>query len=112
MGPAPPAARRPFSEMAPRPARAANPSFAPGDRRHCGRPLRTAGRADEPGRRAPVDSLARAGSAGAADRGQRLLHGVSVHAAAHAGPEVAARAPLLAALAACEVAGGGIVGGL
>ena len=63
--------------------------------------------ADEPGRRPAVDSLARPADPGLAGGGQRLLHGVSVHAAPDPGPPLAADGPQLAALAAEQMAGGG-----
>ena len=55
----------------------------------------------------PVDPLARLGDPGTARGGQRLLHGVPVHAAPDAGPPMAARAAALAALAAKQMAGRG-----
>ena len=73
---------------------------------HLRRPPRPAGRADESGRRAAVDSLARPAHSRAAGGRQRLLHGLSVHAAADARPPLAARRPAVAALAAQQMAGG------
>ena len=71
------------------------------------RPVRAAGRRDEPGRRAAVDPLAGLADPGIARGGQRLLHGVPVHAAADAGPPLAPRAAALAATAAEQMAGRG-----
>ena len=72
-----------------------------------GRPVRAAGRPDEPRRSPALDSLAGLVDPGLAGGGQLLLHGVPVHAAPDPGPPMAPRGPALAALAAQQMAGGG-----
>ena len=69
-------------------------------------------RRHEPGRRAPLDSLARPGGPGAAGGRQRLLHGLPVHGAADARPALAPAGPELAATAAEQMAGGRLARGL
>ncbi len=90
-------------------ARASRPPAAdgrPGRRGHPGRAARAAGRRHEPRRRPAVDPLARLRGAGPARGGQRVLHGVPVHAAADARPPLAAARVELAAPAAKQVGGG------
>ena len=99
-------ARRPFPALAVCAARHAIAAGAARCDRDLRRPPRPAGQPDEPGRRAAVDSLARPVDPGTAGGRQRLLHGVPVHAAAHARPALAARRPAMAALAAQQMAGG------
>ncbi len=69
----------------------------------CRRTSRTAAGSHEPGRRPALDSLARLADPGPARRGQLLLHGLSLHAAAATGRPLAGFRPGLAALAADEV---------
>ena len=99
----------PLPALAARPARLAAAAGAAGRRASIYDGLRgpQVG-ADEPGRRAAVDSLARPGDPGAAGGRQRLLHGLSLPAAADAGPALAPARPGLAAPAAKQVAGGAV----
>ncbi len=71
--------------------------------RGCRRILRTASRADEPGWRAPVDSLARSSGDCAADGRQSFLHGMSVHSPPRSCSKVRASALSLAETIAFKV---------
>src|SRR5262245_33372647 len=77
---------------------------------HLRRPNWNAGRADESGGSAALDSLARTFDPVFACGGQFLLPGLSVYAAAIAGAALAAGRSELAALAAKQMAGGGAAG--
>src|SRR6516162_9852953 len=92
--------------MAPCPARLADSLVASGRRSHLRRTPRSPGGGDEPGRRAALDSLARAGYPRSARGRQRLLHGVPLPAAAHPRPPLAAGGLELAAATAEQMVGG------
>src|SRR5207249_481043 len=94
------------SEMAACAVDDASAAGGAGGRGHLGWAARAAGCGHEPCRGAAVDSLARAAHPGTSDTGERLLHGVSVHAAAHGRAALASARLGLAALAAEQVAGG------
>ncbi len=96
----------PLPPLAACPARLASPPPAAGRAHRLRRFPRAAGRGHEPGRRAPLDSLARPGGPGVAGGRQRLLHGLPVHGAADARAAMAPAGPELAATVAEQVAGG------
>ena len=97
---------RSLSPLAACSAQLASPSAAAGRADRLRWLPRAADRSHEPGRRTPLDSLARSGGPGVAGGRQRLLHGLSVHGAADARAALASAGPELAALVAEQMAGG------
>src|SRR5438270_8982060 len=98
--------------MATLPALLAGPPGTAGRGNDLRRPARPPGGRDEPGRRPAVDPLARPGHPRAARGRQRLLHGLSLPAAPHPRPSLAAGSMELAAATPEQVAGGAAAGRL
>src|SRR5262245_29615350 len=91
--------------MASRPALLAGSPVAVGCGDDLRRPARSPGGRDEPGRRPPVDSLARPAHPRATGGRQRLLPRLSLPAAAHPGPTLPADRLELAAAPPDQMAG-------